>query len=150
MRRGEPMIFNPWLEWTSGRNLFAASAVLLFASITGCSVLRTPQKDEGYLAYGIPTNITASFYGQGDGLHGEETASGEIFDKGGLTAAHKYLPFGTLLKVTNPKNNRSVKVRINDRGPYTGGRDLDLSAKAAEILGITNTGVASLIVEQVS
>ena len=67
----------------------------------------------------------ASHYGIGDGYHGRTTASGEIFNAYGLSAAHRYLPFGTRLRVS--RGNRSVIVRINDRGPFVGGRDLDLS-----------------------
>jgi rare lipoprotein A len=67
-----------------------------------------------------------------------------------LTAAHKSLKFGTLLKVTNPKNGRSVIVRINDRGPYIEGRDLDLSKGAAIELGMLSKGVARVKIEEVS
>jgi rare lipoprotein A len=63
-----------------------------------------------------------SWYGAN--FHGKETASGEIFNMNALTAAHKTMPFGTILKVTNPSNKRSVVVRINDRGPFVDGRDL--------------------------
>ncbi len=82
---------------------------------------------------------TASWYGPG--FHGRKTANGEIFDENALTAAHKTLPFNTLLKVTNRLNGQSVVVRINDRGPYIGKRSLDLSKTAAHCLGSTYTGV---------
>lgn len=72
----------------------------------------------------------ASYYGYGDGYHGQRTASGERMNAYDHTAAHRYLPFGTRLRVTNPRNGRSVTVRINDRGPYVAGRDLDLSYAA--------------------
>ncbi|MBN2601592.1 MAG: septal ring lytic transglycosylase RlpA family protein, partial [Candidatus Marinimicrobia bacterium] len=71
--------------------------------------------------------FTASFYGLNDGFDGKKAANGEIFNKNALTAAHKSLPFGTVLKVTYPKTGKSVNVRINDRGPYIPGRDIDLS-----------------------
>jgi rare lipoprotein A len=68
------------------------------------------------------------------------TASGEMMNPAKLTAAHKTLPFGTKLKVTNPKNGKSVIVRINDRGPFTKGRSLDLSKAAAQKIGIISRG----------
>jgi rare lipoprotein A len=71
-----------------------------------------------------------------DALDGHVTASGQTYDKTKLTAAHKTLPFGTKIKVTNPKNNRSVVVRVNDRGPVQAGRMLDISPAAAARLHI--------------
>lgn len=69
----------------------------------------------------------ASHYGVGDGYHGQRTASGEYFNAYGNTTAHPYLPLGTRLRVTDQRTGRSVIVRVNDRGPYAGGRILDLS-----------------------
>nr|WP_202423436.1 septal ring lytic transglycosylase RlpA family protein [Nocardiopsis alba] len=84
----------------------------------------------------------ASFYG--DGFHGATTANGETFDTYGMTAAHKTLPFDTMVRVTNPSNGKSVTVRINDRGPYISGRCLDLSTAAFdEIIG-TGAGVGTV------
>ena len=80
----------------------------------------------------------ASWYGPG--FHGRRAASGERFDQNKLTAAHKTLPFGTLLLVTNTHNNRTCLVRINDRGPYVAGRMIDLSAAAARAVGISGVG----------
>jgi rare lipoprotein A len=82
----------------------------------------------------------ASFYG--DEFHGRLTSNGEVFSQELLTAAHKTLPFGTKLKVTNTKNKRSVIVRVNDRGPFVDGRVLDLSRAAAERIDMKNEGVA--------
>ncbi len=82
----------------------------------------------------------ASWYGPG--FHGNQSASGEIFNQNALTAAHRSLPFGTMVRVTNLDNGRSVVVRINDRGPYSGGRIIDLSAGAAQMVGMMQTGVA--------
>lgn len=81
----------------------------------------------------------ASWYGPY--FHGRLTANGETFDQNALTAAHKSLPFDTVLRVRNLKNNRSVVVRINDRGPYIGKRSLDLSKAAAQCLDSEQTGV---------
>ncbi len=84
----------------------------------------------------------ASWYGPG--FNGNLSANGEIFNENDLTAAHKELPFGTLVRVTNLDNGRSVVVRINDRGPYAGDRILDLSAGAARVLGMIDSGVAPI------
>ena len=81
---------------------------------------------------------TASWYGPG--FAGQSTASKEVFDPGALTTAHKTLPFGTRLLVRNPDTGRSVWVRVNDRGPYAGGRDLDLSQGAAVAIGLVGVG----------
>jgi len=91
--------------------------------------------------------MKASWYGPR--FHGRLTANGEIYDQMGFTAAHKSLPFGTLLRLTNPKNKKSVIVRINDRGPYIPGRQIDLSKKVAVELDILKEGTAKLIVEKI-
>lgn len=91
--------------------------------------------------------MKASWYGPG--FHGKMTANGEIYDQMSLTAAHKSLKFGTLLKVTNPRNGKSIVVRINDRGPYIEGRDLDISKAAAIELGLMKRGVARMKVEEI-
>ena len=74
-------------------------------------------------------NVHASYYA--DKFHGRPTASGEIFNMNDYTCAHKTLPFGTVLRVTNLANGRSVNVRVNDRGPFVAGREIDLSKAAA-------------------
>jgi rare lipoprotein A len=81
----------------------------------------------------------ASYY-----KHGARTANGERFDPHGYTAAHRTLPFGTRVLVTNLKNGKSVIVRINDRGPFTKGRVIDLSLGAAKVVGLTKSGVAKV------
>jgi rare lipoprotein A len=83
---------------------------------------------------------TASWYGPG--FHGRRTASGERFNQGAMTAAHRSLPFGTKLKVVNEKNGRSVVVRVNDRGPFARNRIIDLATGPARELGLTSTGTA--------
>ncbi len=82
----------------------------------------------------------ASYYGPG--FHGRRTASGERFNMHGMTAAHRSVPFGSRLKVTNLTNGRSVVVRVNDRGPFTRGRMLDLSYGAAGAIGMKGAGTA--------
>ncbi len=86
----------------------------------------------------------ASYYA--DKFNGRKTANGEIFDQDKLTAAHKTLPFGTIVKVTNLTNNKTVIVRINDRGPFVGGRIIDLSFAAAKKIDLINAGVVKVTV----
>jgi rare lipoprotein A len=87
----------------------------------------------------------ASWYGPG--FHGNLTANGEIFDQAAMTAAHKDLPFGTELRITNVANGRSVVVRVNDRGPYIDGREVDLSHGAAAAIGGISMGVIPIQME---
>ncbi len=88
----------------------------------------------------------ASYYGARH--HGRKTASGEPFNQHALTAAHRTLPFGTRVRVTNLNNKKSVIVRINDRGPYAKGRIIDLSAQAARELNMIRAGVVPVRVER--
>lgn len=81
--------------------------------------------------------VRATWYG--NELRGNRTASGEMFNPDGMTAAHKSLPFGTCLMVSNPKTGKSVAVRVNDRGPFTAGLTLDLSHGAARAIGMHST-----------
>ena len=99
----------------------------------GASALLTPTKGE---------IVAATWYG--DEFRGSRTASGEVFNPDGLTAAHKFLPFGTCLVVGNPRTGRSVVVRVNDRGPFTEGMTLDLSAGAARAIGMHSTQKVSM------
>jgi rare lipoprotein A len=84
----------------------------------------------------------ASWYGPG--FHGRRTANGERFNTHDLTAAHRSLPFGTRVRVTNKTNGRSVVVRINDRGPYAGGRVIDLSNASAHAIGVSGTAKVTI------
>jgi rare lipoprotein A len=88
----------------------------------------------------------ASFYGPG--FYGGLTANGEVFRPGTMTAAHPSLPLGTWIRVTNRDNGRSVKIRVNDRGPYYGGRILDLAEAAAQRLGMVKSGVARVCISR--
>jgi rare lipoprotein A len=87
----------------------------------------------------------ASYYASR--FHGRRTASGETFDNGDFTAAHRTLPFGSRVRVTNPRTGQSVVVRINDRGPFTRGRTIDLSRAAAEEVGIVRAGHGTVQLE---
>jgi len=89
--------------------------------------------------------VTASWYGEQ--FSGRMTASGSRFDPRGLTAAHRTLPLGTKIRVTNPRTGASVLVTVTDRGPYCGRRELDLSKAAAREVGILLRGVAPVVVE---
>ncbi len=91
---------------------------------------------------------TASWYGRHH--KGRRTASGERFDPAELTAAHRTLPLDTRVRVTNLANGRSVEVTVNDRGPYIKGRVIDLSAHAAKVLGMTEKGLAKVLIEAVA
>jgi rare lipoprotein A len=95
-----------------------------------------------------PTIGMASFYAAK--FQGRRTASGEIFNNNAMTAAHRSLPFGTLIKVTNVRNGRSVVVRVNDRGPYAKGRIIDLTRAAAKKIGIGHAGTARVKLEILS
>jgi rare lipoprotein A len=86
----------------------------------------------------------ASVYGNGDGYAGRKTANGERMNPGAMTAAHKTLPFGSHVRVTNKKNGRTVTVRINDRGPFVRGRVIDLSPAAARALGFAGLAPVTL------
>lgn len=100
-----------------------------------------------YVEYLNRGTMKASWYGPK--FHGKVTANGEIYDQMAFTAAHKSLRFGTLLKLTNKKNGKSVIVRINDRGPYIPGRQLDVSKAVAMELGMIHRGVVRLDVEEI-
>ena len=107
-----------------------------------CCIVSLSHAQQPYSATG-----RASFYARK--FEGRKTASGEIFSNKNLTAAHKTLPFGTVVKVTNTKNNKSVIVRINDRGPYVKGRIIDLTRVAADSLDILHAGWTSVKVEEI-
>ena len=94
---------------------------------------------------GVQTGL-ASYYA--DKFHGRQTASGEIFDMNALTAAHRTLPFGTKVRVTNLENGKKVVLRINDRGPFVEGRIIDVSLKAARELDFVEQGLVKVRVEE--
>lgn len=91
----------------------------------------------------------ASWYGYGDGYGCRVTADGEMMDRGALTAAHKTLPLPSMVEVTNLETGKTIKVRVNDRGPFVAGRIIDLSRAAAEKLGIYGKGTAKVRVRYV-
>jgi rare lipoprotein A len=91
----------------------------------------------------------ASNYGINDGYNGRKTSNGETFNTYEKTAAHRWFPFGTKLKVTNPANHKSVVVRVNDRGPFVASRELDLSYRAFTSIASPNKGVVNVCYSQV-
>jgi rare lipoprotein A len=92
----------------------------------------------------------ASWYGEGDGFNLRKTANGEIFNTKYLTAAHRSLPLPSTVRVTNLSNQKSVVLKVNDRGPYINDRIIDLSSAAAEVLGMKSQGIAKVKVECIS
>ncbi|MER3422840.1 MAG: hypothetical protein C4293_06015 [Nitrospiraceae bacterium] len=110
--------------------------------IGGCSILPKGQAD---LDVGMKERGIASWYG--DDFHGWVTASGDIYDMYAMTGAHRTLPLGTVVRVTNVVNGRHVEIRINDRGPYVKGRILDLSYGAAERLNMVEQGISAVHLE---
>jgi rare lipoprotein A len=124
------------------RQLLIVSLVALSFFATGCTARQHPATGAGIAATGEASYYAARFQGR-------PTASGEPFDNGRLTAAHRTLPFDTKVRVTNLANGRSVVVRVNDRGPFARGRIIDLSQAAARRLDMLRAGVTRVRVEPV-
>lgn len=112
--------------------------VLIFSGLFSCNVTGTTDLTEGEF---FETGI-ASWYGED--FHGNPTANGETYDMHAMTAAHKELPFNTIVRVVNKDNGAEVTVRINDRGPFVEGRVIDLSRAAAREVGILTVGLAKV------
>lgn len=115
---------------------------IFFISLSACGIAETVE-DSLLIQQG-----TASYYGKR--FHGRKTSSGELFHIDSLTAAHKTLPFGTMVKVIRPDNGKSVKVRINDRLPFYSKRTIDISRKAAEKLEMIRLGLVKVDIEVTS
>ena len=118
-------------------NNFIYFYILLTVLLLSCS--SSPRYSSSDIYYGV-----SSFYGLNDGFDGELTANGEIYDKDGLSAAHKTLPLNSIIEVTNLANGKSVRLRVNDRGPYIDGRILDCSYGAAKKLDFVSDGTTSV------
>ncbi len=125
------------------RNAALFVCILLFLVGTDCGGKRGDHQQKNKAEVGM-----ASWYGKK--FHGKKTASGERFNMYAMTAAHKTLPFNSRVRVTNLDNNKSVKVRINDRGPWTKGRIIDLSYAAAKKIDMIEKGVVKVRVEVIS
>jgi len=130
---GGPAVVSNKSEWGTAGNRHPAPAR------TAKHIVSATKSAAKMSSYGV-----ASFY-----KDDTETASGEKFDPDQLTAAHRTLPFGTRLRVTNIETGRSVTVRVNDRGPYIPGRSVDLSYSAADTIGMVERGVTKVKVEVV-
>ena len=130
---GGPAVVSNKSEWGTAGNRHPAPAR------TAKHILPATKSAAKASSYGV-----ASFY-----KDDTETASGEKFDPHQLTAAHRTLPFGTRLRITNVETGRSVTVRINDRGPYIPGRSVDLSYSAADTIGMVERGVTKVKLEVV-
>ena len=118
-----------------------AGMMVVLALLAGCSPKPPVRTGRAYLATGM-----ASYYGKK--FHGRRTASGERFNMHAMTAAHPSLAFGTKVLVKNLKNGKTVKVRINDRGPFVKGRIIDLSYAAARKLDMLSAGVVRVRLSQ--
>ena len=114
------------------------SFLLLVFALSSCHRKTVPSSQE---VSGTETGL-ASFYSES--YNGKKTANGEIYNSSEYTAAHKKLPFNTRVKVTNLSNGKTVKVRINDRGPFVAGRIIDLTRKAAKKIDMIGAGVAKV------
>ena len=128
-----------------------AEAVAVWAPAPGVFVAAPEASLAEVLRPGPPRGVrvgggVASYYGER--FRGRRTANGERFDPDRLTAAHRTLPFGTRLRVTNPRTGRSVVVRVNDRGPFHGNRVIDLSKAAARRIGMLGSGTARVEIER--
>lgn len=143
-------VIMPLCRW-----LLSVSRVTLIGALalSGCTSeqsseqsKQTPQQKESAVTKPVHKEVgEASWYGPG--FHGQETASGETFDQGKMTAAHPSLPMGTKAEVTNLENEKKVEVKINDRGPYVDNRVIDLSSAAANKLGMKKDGTAQVKIE---
>jgi rare lipoprotein A len=111
----------------------AALAIIVYGCASTAPIAPPPTE---------PLHGVASWYGEE--FAGRTTANGEIFDPLLLTAAHRSMPFGTVLDITNPKNSQTVRVRVNDRGPYIGNRLIDLSYAAAQVIGLIEPGIGEV------
>jgi rare lipoprotein A len=114
------------------------SLALVLLLLSACSTSRQEVLPES-------SYVVASWYGPD--FHGKPTSSGEIFNMYSMTCAHKSYPFGTKLKVTNTANKKMVECIVNDRGPFVGGRDLDLSYAAAREIGVIGPGTGQVFIE---
>ena len=126
---------------TNDRIRFKLLPILLGIMLaSGCAQRKATASSPATVEHHRTETGRASWYGKA--FHGQLTANGERFDMHALTAAHRTLPFGTIVRVTNTRSGKSVSVRINDRGPFHSGRIIDLSYEAARKLGFVTRGTA--------
>lgn len=140
------------------KHLASMSLVVVFLSLLigcgGATTANAPKSPAAKAEHNVPATAQKEERGQAsyysDRLAGRSTASGEPYDPKELTAAHKTLPFGAIVRIWRPKNNKAVEVRINDRGPHTRGRIVDLSRRGAEEIGLLRDGVDDVVLTVVS
>ena len=123
---------------------FFVLAASLALSVT--SFAEAQSRSKAHHSSSGSSGVASVYATKGDGYAGRRTASGERAQSGALTAAHKSLPFGTMVRVTNTRNNKSVVVRINDRGPFVRGRVIDLTPAGARAIGMSGLAPVSLSV----
>lgn len=133
------MVLFPVPAESRGRARLLTLATTLLV-LGGCSLVTRPTPPPPFPETGEAETGIASWYGPG--FHGRTTANGETYDMDAMTAAHKTLAFGTIVRVDNLENGRSVRVRINDRGPFVDGRIIDLSRRGARELDMLGSGIA--------
>ena len=127
------------------RIAFRIGAAVAQAALVACASRQPPPPAvTPKPARGVSEEGVASWYGGNDGFEGKPTASGEIYDGNQMTAAHRTLPLGTVVDVQNLENGKTLRVRINDRGPFVKGRIVDLSRVAARELGVIGPGTANV------
>ena len=130
------------LNHHSGSRSVQILALVVCTSLGACSWIPKGVSD---MDVGLKERGIASWYGEQ--FHGKQAANGELFDMSALTAAHRTLPLGSIVRVVNMQNGKHVRVRINDRGPYVNGRILDLSYGAASRLGMVMGGISAIQLE---
>jgi rare lipoprotein A len=143
MREGwQPLEISDNKENKRKRVARGIACLLILLTFQACSAIPGKKDSDwiGYTEFG-----KASYYAMK--FHSKITASGELYDNDGMTAAHKTLPFGTKIRVTNIKNNKSVVVKINDRGPFVEGRIIDLSGSAFSSIANLDVGVIKVKIE---
>nr|WP_297460243.1 septal ring lytic transglycosylase RlpA family protein [uncultured Halomonas sp.] len=128
------------------RSAISILTLVTVAALAGCAGTPAPSSPDALSSF--DRRGQASYYS--DAYQGELTANGERYDRNAMTAAHPSLPFGTRVRVTNLDNGREVAVRINDRGPFSSGRVIDLSYRAAERLGMIRSGIVPVAVEVIA
>ena len=136
--------------------------LLVLVALAACAQKKPPAPTVGEYKVGKPYEVAGTWYypkedweyretgiasWYGPGFHGKHTANGEIYNENDVTAAHPTLPMPTMVQVTNLENGRSIKVRINDRGPFANNRIIDLSRRSAQLLDIERAGTARVLVE---
>lgn len=133
---------NTTLDNPIGTRSIQILAMVVCTSLGACSWIPKGVSD---MDVGVKERGMASWYGEQ--FHGKQAANGEVFDMSALTAAHRTLPLGSIVRVVNMQNGKHVRVRINDRGPYVNGRILDLSYGAAAKLGMVRGGISAIQLE---